>query len=134
VPGSTRQRAAGFAIAALLGGRHAALTIGELRIRGDGTYARIMEPERDRVIARELQTWQRHQTARGEVPTAGAQAVERGRLQRKHSSFPFVIVLALATLVALIAGLVRTRGGHDERIATRLLVRAVIVAGYRSAP
>lgn len=129
LPGTTRQRAVGFAIAAVLGGGlHAALTISELKLRRDPAYANVMRSERDRRIARDLELWQREQAARGVAPASDAQRVERVRLERKHQPFPFVLVLALATLGALIAGIVRTRGGRDEPVTTGLLVRAVLVA------
>jgi len=129
LPGTTRQRAAGFAIAALLGGGlHAALTFGELRLRRDATYSQVMRTERDRRIALELQAWERDQAARGAEPSPTAQRVERVRLERTHQTFPFVVVLAVATLASMILGIARTRGGRDERVANGLLVRAVAVA------
>jgi hypothetical protein len=129
LPGTTRRRAVGLAIAALLGGGlHAALTIGELRMRRDPSYAQVMRTERDRRIARELQAWEREQAGRGAEPSPSAQRLERGRLERTHRTFPFVVVLALATLASLIFGIARTRGGRDERLAHGLLVRAVVIA------
>lgn len=127
--GSTRRRAVGFAVAALLGGGlHATLTLGELKLRSDGTYAKVMQPERDRRIASELVQWQREQAARGAAPSDEQRRVERARLEREHATFPFVPLLAVATALALIAGLVRTRGGRDEPIASSLLLQAIILA------
>jgi len=119
----------GFAVAALLGGGlHAALTIGELKARTDGTYAKVMQPERDRRIAVEMAQWQREQAARGVAPSDEQQRSERVRLERKHKKFPFVPLLAGATALALIAGLVRTRGVREEPITRALLVRAIVIA------
>jgi hypothetical protein len=127
--GSTRQRVVGFAIAALLGGGlHAVLTIGELKLTRDPTYAKVMQPQRERQVAIELAQWERAQAARGEAPDAAAQRAERVRLERKHREFPFVIVLAVATLVAAIAGVLKSRGGCEEPIPNDVLFRAVVVA------
>ncbi len=129
LPGTPRQRAVGFAIAALLaGGLHAALTIGELKLTRDPTYAKVMQPERDRRIAIELQAWERAQAERGVAPSPDAQRAERVRLQKANETFPFVLVLVLATLAAMIAGIVRTRGGSDQRVSNQLLFRAVVIA------
>lgn len=129
LPGTPRQRAIGFAIAALLGaGLHAGLTIGELRMRRDSTYARVMKPERERKIAIELQQWQRHQQARGVTPSADAERIERARLENNNPAFPFVPVLAFATVLALLAGIVRSRGGSEEPVPRRLILRTLIVA------
>jgi hypothetical protein len=124
-----RRRAIGFAVAVLLaGGLHAGLTIGELRLRRDDTYAKVMQTERDRRVAREMAAWERERAARGDLPTPESRRVERVRLERKHRSFPFVFVLGGATLVSLIAGIARTRPGADERISRGLLARSLLVA------
>jgi len=129
LPGTARQRAVGFAIAALLGGGlHAALTIGEMRVRRDATYARITQSERDRRIAIELETWQRQQSAQGAQPDLAASRVERVKLERAHRTFPFLVVLAIAALLSLAAGAATTRGGADAPIEPRLFARAVLVA------
>lgn len=129
LPGTRRQRAAGFALAALLGGGlHAVLTIGEIKLHPDARYAKVMEPERDRRIALELQAWERTQAERGAAPNPEAERAERVRLQRANETFPFVGVLALASLASLVAGIARTRGGSDERVSNQLLFRAVVIA------
>ncbi len=129
LPGSTRRRAAGFAIAALLGGGlHAALTIGELRVRSDRTYSKVMQSERDRRIAVELAQWEREQAAQGVAPSVEQQRVERVRIADKHPTFPFVVLLAIATALAAVAGIRRTRGGPHEPLDNRLLVRASLIA------
>jgi hypothetical protein len=129
LPGTTRQRAVGFAVAALLaGGLHAALTIGELRVRRDAAYAKIMESERDRRIAFELARWQQTRAEAGAVASSEEARVERDRLERADRPFPFALVLAIATVLALIAGIAMTRGGRDEPIGSRLLARAGMLA------
>jgi hypothetical protein len=128
LPGSPRARVAGLIIAALLaGGLHAALTIGEFRIRRDATYAKTMQPERERVIAQELQAWQREQAARGVAPDPGAERVRKLQLEQAHPKFPFVILLAIATLASMIAG--AWRGKPVVRsISKGLLARGLAVA------
>jgi len=128
LPGSPRARIAGFIVAALLGGGlHAGLTIGELRIRRDATYAKTMQPERDRVIARELDAWQREQAARGFKPDVAAERAQKRMLQRAHRTFPFVILLAIATVLSVIAGAWRSKIAEGT-ITSGLPVAAVAVA------
>jgi hypothetical protein len=128
LPGSPRARIAGFIVAALLGaGLHAGLTIGELRIRRDATYARTMQPERDRVIAQELDAWQREQAARGVAPNPDAERAKKRMLQQAHRTFPFVILLALATVLSVIAGAWRSKV-VARSISSGLLARAALVA------
>jgi hypothetical protein len=128
LPGSPRARVAGLVVAAVLGGGlHAALTIGEFVIRRDATYARTMQPERERVIARELQAWQREQAARGVAPDPTAERARKLQLERAHPRFPFVIILAVATLLSLLAGAWRSRP-VARTISTGLLTRAAVVA------
>lgn len=127
--GSRRARVVGLVVAVGLGaGAHAALTVGELRIRRDATYARTMQPERERVIARELAEWQRTQAARGIEPTADARRVQEQRLAAKHRTFPFVWLLAAATLVSVVAGAWRSRRRDDERVTGALLARMIAAA------
>jgi hypothetical protein len=128
LPGSTRARVVGFIVAAVLGaGLHAALTIGELRLRRDPTYARVMEPERDRVIARELEAWQREQAARGVAPDAQAQRVQKRQLEKSHRKFPFVVLLAIATFGSLVAGAWRSKI-VESSVTKALLSRTAAVA------
>lgn len=129
LPGSRRARVVGLLVAVVLGaGLHAALTIGELRIRRDVTYAQTMQPERERVIARALSEWQRDQTARGIEPTAEARRAQQQRIAREHRTFPFVWLLAAATLASVVAGAWRSRRRDDERVSTRLLARMFVAA------
>ncbi len=128
LPGSLGKQIAGFAIAALLGaGLHAALTIGELRIRRDATYVKVMQPEREREIERELAAWQRNQQARGVEPTPAAKRDQQIRIERAHPKFPFVILLAVATLVSVVAG-ARRSARRTMSLSNGLLLRVVAVA------
>jgi len=129
LPGTTRQRAVGFAVAAVLaGGLHAGLTIGEIKLRSDDNYARVMQHESDRKVALQYQEWERLRAAQGQVPDAEQRRIERAKLERENKPFPFVLVLGAATLLSLILGISRSRGGREERVAPGLLRRAVIVA------
>ncbi len=134
LPGTRRARIVGLVVAMLLGsGLHAALTIGELGLRRDSTYVRVMEPERERLIAHELLRWQQQQP--GVAPSEDATRAQRASLEKKHEGFPFVIVLAAATLASVLAGAWRARW-HDgsarasieNRLDNRLLGRTVAIA------
>lgn len=128
LPGSLGRQIAGFAVAAgLAAGLHAALTLGELRIRRDATYGQVMKPERERVIEREMAAWQRDLQARGVEPTPAAQRDQKLRIERAHPGFPFVVVLAVATLVAVVAGARRSARG-STRLTNRLIARVAAVA------
>jgi hypothetical protein len=127
--GSSRRRIGGLAVAMVLaGGLHAGLTLGELRIRRDPTYVQTMQPEATRVVARELAEWQRLQAERGLEPSDAAKRDQLTRLQREHRSFPFVYLLAAATLLSVLAGAWRSRAREPAPIDGRLLGRAVAIA------
>ena len=129
LPGPPRRRVIGTIIAAVLaGGLHAGLAAGELAIRRDATYATTMQPERERVIAKELAAWQRQQAARGAAIEEAERRAQRARLAEQHRTFPFVWVLALATVASVVAGALRSRKVAGERIDNRLLFIAVVVA------
>jgi hypothetical protein len=102
---------------------HAALAVGELRLRADRTYAETMAPERERAIAR----WDEgHPSAPAPVRAAAVHQIED-----EHPTFPFVWVLAIATLVAVIAGARRAKPAEPGLVPARLLATwatAAIVA------
>lgn len=129
LPGSGRARAVGVLVAVVLAaGCHGALAAGELALRRDRTYQVTMAPERERLIARELQVWQHEQAARGvDVDPAERRAL-RAKLEQKHRTFPFVWLLAVATIASVIAGAFRAKRIPDERISRRLLVTTLAVA------
>lgn len=110
---------------ALAGGFHAALTIGELRLRRDPTYVETMKPERERVIAQELATWEKAQPT---PVTPEAKRVEATKLARAHPTFPFVWILALSTALAAFFGIVKTKRPPPQTISNALLVRFVVLA------
>jgi hypothetical protein len=127
--GSARARVIGVVVAALLaGGVHAGLAFGELSLRRDPTYRATMMHQRDRDIALELANWQRERAARGIAIDASAQRAEQVRIAAKHETFPFVWLLAAATVAAVVAGAVRARKVADERIPARLLALVLAIA------
>ena len=129
LPGMGRARVLGVLVAAVLaGGLHGGLAAGELAIRRDATYKATMAPERERVIARELQAWQRERAARGAEIDAAERRAQRLRLEAKHETFPFVWLLAIATIAAVIAGALRADRIADQRIGRRLLAITLGVA------
>jgi hypothetical protein len=127
--GSAKARVGGVILAAVLaGGLHAGLAAGELAVRRDATYTATMRPQRERDIARELAQWQREQAAHGDQVNEAARRAEQARLAAKHKTFPFVWLLAVATVGSVIAGAVRARKSPEERIASRLLAITSVVA------
>ena len=129
VPGSPRARVIGVLVAAALaGGLHAGLAAGELAVRRDPTYTATMRPQRERDIAAELLAWQRERAARGQQIDEAARRAEQVRLAARHETFPFVWLLAIATVASVIAGASRSRRMPDERIGSRLLGLAALVA------
>jgi hypothetical protein len=127
--GSTRARVLGVIVAAVLaGGLHAGLAWGELVVRRDATYTATMQHQRDRDIAAEYAQWQREQAARGAAIDEAQRRAERERLAAKHKTFPFVWLLAAATVASVIAGAVRARSVADEPIRGSLLIRTWLVA------
>ncbi|HEY5945388.1 MAG TPA: hypothetical protein VIV40_07850 [Kofleriaceae bacterium] len=129
LPGSRRARVVGVIIAAVLAaGLHAGLAVGELALRRDATYSATMQHQRDRDIAIELAQWQREQAARGTAIDEAQRRAEQVKLAAKHKTFPFVWLLAAATVVSVITGAVHARKLPDERIGNRLLVLTIAVA------
>jgi len=129
LPGSPRARVLGVIVAAVLaGGLHAGLAAGELAIRRDATYSATMQHQRERDIAAELAQWQRDLAARGVAIDDSQQRAERARLAAKHPTFPFVWLLAAATVASVLVGALRARKAADERISGRLLALTLAVA------
>ncbi|HUS29031.1 MAG TPA: hypothetical protein VMZ53_10985 [Kofleriaceae bacterium] len=124
-----RGRIAGTIVALLLAaGVHGALTAGELHLRRDPTYANVMRPERDRVIAKELAQWQTEQQQRGTLVTEEQKRIEQRRLAKVHRSFPFVWLLGAATGIAILLGVRRAKPATDSRITNRLLFITTTIA------
>jgi hypothetical protein len=129
IAGSPRRRIIGTAIAVVVAaGLHASLAAGEVKLRRDTTYGVVMQPERERVIARELVQWQRAQKAQGAVVTDDAKRAEVQRLERTHRTFPFVWILAACTVIAVLAGARLTKRAAAAPIESRLLAITAVVA------
>jgi hypothetical protein len=129
IGGSRRARIAGTAIAIVIGaGLHAALAAGEVKLRQDTTYGAVMQPERERVIARELVQWQRDQAAHGIEVTSEARRAQVRRLESTHKTFPFVWLLAACTAAAVLAGARLGKRAPASRIDSRLLAITAAVA------
>jgi len=127
LPGSRRARMIGVLLAVLFaGGLHAGLAAGELALRRDDTYGQLMQHERERKIAIAMQRWQQEHA---DVSATDMRA-ERARLERANRTFPFVWLLAAATLAAAIAGAWRARSYPDQRISNRLVaIFGAVAAG-----
>jgi len=130
VPGGRRRQIAGTAIALVVaGGLQLAAALGEVQLRRDTTYAQAMRREPDRLAARELAQWTEQQTRAGEAPTEQARAEMQRNLAQRHAQFPFAIVLAVLTILAVGAGAVRTRAVPAAAITTGLLARCAVICG-----
>jgi len=120
------RRIVGLALAvAIAGGLQVALAVGEVQLRRDAVYARIMKPERDRLAERELAEWlRRHQDA-----SAAEREAEARALAAHHRDFPFALLLGIAVAAAVVAGAARSRAPAEPPAITRaLLARAIAVA------
>lgn len=118
-----------FVIAALLAGSiHAGLAVGEVELRQDTTYADVMQPERERVVDRDLERWAVYER-KGNV-TEEQRAAEHARLEKVHHTFPFAWVLAACAVIAILAGAWRSLARATERlpITNGLIARATIYA------
>ena len=120
----------GTALAIVLaGGLHAGLAIGELQLRRDRTYAETMAPERERVIASEVAQWQAAHPAAEEPEFKAAMT----RIASAHPhTFPFTVVLAIATVLAVAAGARRAKPGAGQ-ITQRLLATWAVAAAIAIA-
>jgi hypothetical protein len=114
-----------IAIAAAL---NVALAIGEVRVRRDRAYAQVMAPERERIVARELDAWQ---VAQGSAATEPAIAEHRATLEAEHKTFPFWLVLAACTALAVIAGARRSPLVEQATLALRgaAIAAAISIGG-----
>jgi hypothetical protein len=116
-----RHRVAGTVAAlAAAGALHAALAVGELRVRADRTYAQTMAPERERVVTQWIEA---HPDAPAPVRAAAVH-----KLEAEHPTFPFVWLLAIATAAALAAGAWRAKPAEEAPIPRRLLIAWAVAA------
>jgi len=127
VPGTRGARIAGTAIALVVaGGIQLGAALGEVQLRRDAAYASVMRPERERVVARELAQWAAQQP---QTPTDEARAAMQRDLARRHPTFPFAILLAVLTVLAVGAGAIRARTGEVAPVSAGLLGRCAVIAG-----
>jgi hypothetical protein len=130
LPGGARARVVGTVVALIVaGGVQAAAAVGEVVIRRDAAYGSVMKPERERQIAGELARWEAEQAQRGAEPTEQQRAQLQKDLAARHRTFPFAIVLAILTALAVVTGWVRARRADDGQVARGLLVRCAALAG-----
>jgi len=105
----------------LAAGLHVALAAGEVHVRRDTTYVQIMQPEKDRLVERDLARWAEYQRTHGGDLSEQARAAQATKLEREHTTFPFKWLLAIAAGVAAIVGAARSRRtGPVAHIGARL--------------
>lgn len=122
-------RLAGLAIAAVVAaGIQVGLVAAELQLRRDPTYGQIMQPERERIVARELAQWTEDQARRGAAIDLAARRARARELAEQHRDWPFAYVLGAAVLAAVIAGALRSPRPADAAIPARLLRRTAALA------
>jgi hypothetical protein len=110
----------------LAGGLHAGLALGELKVRQDRLYQGMMQPQRERLITQEIVRFHK-QHPDAPVPVEQIEAAH-------PRTFPFTIVLAIATLLAGAAGAWRAkRGPPDATITRRLLIAWAVTAAVAIA-
>jgi hypothetical protein len=130
LPGGKRVRVAGTVIAMIVAGAvQAAAAIGEVVIRRDASYGAVMKPERERRIASEAARWEAEHARRGAPPTEQQRAQLQRELAARHRTFPFAIVLAILTALAIVAGWLRARRAEQAPVGRGLLVRCAVLAG-----
>jgi hypothetical protein len=110
---------------ALAAGLHVALAVAELRVRRDPAYGQVMQPERERLVARELDRWTREQ---GSAATDDTRAREQSKLEAQHRTFPFAWLLAISAGLAAILGARKSKPGDGE-LPLRLVAIAACAAG-----
>src|SRR5262245_42977080 len=129
VPGGRAARIGGTAAAMVLaGGLQLGLAVGEVRLRRDETYGRIMQRESDRAVERELAEWQRRLRERGLDPSDSERRLRERELEEQHRELPFAHVLGALTVIALVAGARRARLPACAPVGNRLLGVAGAVA------
>lgn len=122
VPGGRAARIGGTAAAMILaGGLQLGLAAGEVRLRRDDTYGRVMQRESDRRIERELAAWERRLRARGLAAGDDERRRRARELEDEHRELPFAHVLGALTVLAIGAGARRARPGIEGPVGGRLL-------------
>jgi hypothetical protein len=110
---------------AIAAGIHLGLALGEIRVRRDQAYVQVMQPERERIVARELATWAQ---AQGSAADDTAVAAERTRLEDEHRNFPFAWLLAISAGISAILGARRSRLGEPVAIPVGAAAGAAAIA------
>lgn len=129
VPGGRAARIGGAAAAvALAGALQLGLALGELRLRRDETYGRIMQSERERLVERELAEWQRRLREGGQEVSEDARRRRARELGEAHRELPFAHVLGALTVLAIAAGARRARPGVAAPASGRLVGAACAAA------
>ncbi len=107
VAGRPAARAGQILVASVLAAAaHGALTYGERVLTSDDTYARIMEHEDVRLVARDVGRFATEiRQARGRPPTADELAAAKARFEEEHRVFPLAPILGVLLGLACIAGL-----------------------------
>ncbi len=122
----SRHRIAWTVVAiAVAAGVHLGLALGELHVRRDQAYVQVMQPERERIVARELATWAQ---AQGSAADDTAVAAERARLESEHHTFPFAWLLGISAGICAILGARRSRLGEPVAISLRAAAGAAAIA------
>jgi len=130
IPGSRRAQLAGLVVAVIVaGGIQAGAAVGEVMIRRDTNYKKVMRPESERVISREMAEWAEAQRRQGATPSEEERRRIEAEIASRHTTFPFAYVLAALLLVSIGAGAVRARATPAAAIAGRLLAITAAIAG-----
>ena len=134
VDGRPLARAGQIAAAAVLAAAaHGALTFGERALTSDEQYARVMEHENVRLVARDLGRFAAQSRRQGRPPTEAELAAARARLEAQHRPVPLAPILAVALGLACLAGLWRSVSrapdGAREARWRAALAPAVIFVG-----
>jgi hypothetical protein len=83
---------------------HGALTVTERALVRDETYGRIMKPDGERRVDREIARIAAEARAQGAPLGEGELAAVRAALERRQRSFPLIPVLAILLTLACVAG------------------------------
>ncbi len=104
------------------------LDLAELHVRGDRSYASMMAPEKDRVIAREMVAWIAAQRA----TTDAERAAKVAELEDVHRTFPFRWLFSGALVACAAAGGFASRrraavplGARAQRMALALAAGSI---------
>ena len=124
-----RGRIAGTIVALVLAaGLDAGLAVGELYLRSDPTYGTIMQPEKERLVDRDLARWEAYERQHGREASPDERRVQQKRLEAEHRTFPFAWLLGVLAGLAGLAGARRSRSESIDHVPARLLVLAAAAA------